>query len=63
MAAWALRIRKFAAPKTSLIVHLITCLAWLTALSVVALVPIDVYTTLAHRNTGPLPTLWNISYW
>lgn len=41
----------------------ITSLAWLTALSVVALVPIDVYSTLARRQTGPLETLWNISYW
>lgn len=56
-------IRKYAAPKVSPLVLVITSLAWLTALSVVALVPIDVYSTLAQRRTGPLEVFWNISYW
>ena len=42
---------------------LITCAAWLTSLSVVALVPIDVYTTLAGKEVGALGTLWSVSYW
>lgn len=40
-----------------------TTLAWLTALSVVALVPIDVYTTLSHQEAPAISTLWSISYW
>lgn len=47
----------------SILIIAVVSLAWLTALSVVALVPIDVYSTLARRQTGPLETLWNISYW
>lgn len=59
----ARRIRRFAAPKVSFLVLLITCAAWLTSLSVVALVPIDVYTTLASKEVGALGTLWSVSYW
>lgn len=52
-----------AAPKVTPVVLAVTFTGWLTALSVVALVPIDVYTSLAHADTGPLATLWSISYW
>lgn len=41
----------------------VTYAGWLTSLSVVALVPIDVYTSLAGKDTGALSTLWSISYW
>ena len=41
----------------------ITYIGALTALSVVALVPIDVYCALSHSDPGPLGTLWSISYW
>lgn len=52
-----------AAPKVTPVVLLTTFVGWLTALSVVALVPIDVYSSLAHDDPGPLATLWSISYW
>lgn len=56
-------LRKMAAPKVTPVVLAITYIGWLTALSVVALVPIDVYSALAHADTGPLDVLWSISYW
>ena len=59
----ARRLRKLTAPKVSPVVLAITYIGWLTSLSVVALVPIDVYIALAHQNQGPLATLWSISYW
>lgn len=38
--------------------------AWLTSLSVVSLVPVDVFTTLAgYGNTDAILLLWRISYW
>lgn len=52
-----------AAPKVTPVVLLTTFVGWLTALSVVALVPIDVYSSLAHDDPGPLAILWSISYW
>lgn len=63
-AAWPLcRLRKMAAPKVTPVVLMTTFVGWLTALSVVALVPIDVYSSLAHDDPGPLAVLWSISYW
>ena len=56
-------LRKLAAPKVTPVVLLVTYAGWLTSLSVVALVPIDVYTSLAGKDTGALSTLWSISYW
>ena len=57
------RLRKLAAPKVTPVVLVITYIGALTALSVVALVPIDVYCALSHSDPGPLGTLWSISYW
>ncbi|GAB4818944.1 hypothetical protein N2152v2_005990 [Parachlorella kessleri] len=59
----AFLLRRFAAPKVSIVSLVATGLAWLTALSVVALVPIDVYSTLAHKEAPAIKTLWSISYW
>lgn len=61
--AVAFLLRKLAAPKVTPVVLAVTYAGWLTSLSVVALVPIDVYTSLAGKDTGALSTLWSISYW
>ncbi|KAL4450039.1 hypothetical protein ABPG77_010708 [Micractinium sp. CCAP 211/92] len=61
--AVAYLLRKMAAPKVTPVVLMTTFVGWLTALSVVALVPIDVYSSLAHDDPGPLAVLWSISYW
>ena len=58
-------LHKFAAPKrVGFVVLTITWYGWLTTLSVVALVPVDVYTTLS--GTGDIDVillLWRLSYW
>ena len=51
------------APKVSPVVLAVTYVGWLTALSVVALVPLDVFSALAGDDPGPLGVLWSISYW
>lgn len=51
------------APKISLLSVMVTCVAWLTSLSVIALVPIDVYSTLADIAVPALDILWSVSYW
>lgn len=62
-ATVVLMLRKLAAPKVTPVVLGVTFVGWLTSLSVVALVPIDVYSSLAHRHPGSLNVLWSISYW
>jgi hypothetical protein len=57
------RMRRYAAPKVGVVTLLITGFAWLTSLSVIALVPIDVYTTLAHWDVPALKPLWKTSFW
>lgn len=57
------RLRRYAAPKVSPLSLVATAVAWLTALSVVALVPIDVYATLSGQETPAISTLWSVSYW
>lgn len=58
-------LHRFAAPKrVGLVVLLITWYGWLTTLSVVALVPVDVYTTLSgFGDVDTILVLWRLSYW
>jgi hypothetical protein len=41
----------------------ITSIAWLTSLSVIATVPLDIYSTMASVYLPALAILWSISYW
>eukprot|EP00889_Picochlorum_renovo_P004636 jgi/Picre1/31666/NNA_007017.t1 len=58
-------LHRYAAPKrVSFLVLLITWYGWLTSFSVVALVPLDVYTTLSGEgNVNVVLYLWRVSYW
>lgn len=60
-----LLLHRYAAPgRVSLAVLAVVWYAWLTSLSVVALVPVDVFTTMAgYGNTAAITLLWKISYW
>ena len=47
-------------------VRAIAVIAWVTSLSIVGLVPVDVLDSLQGTSgsiTGPLGILWSISYW
>ena len=60
------RLRFYAAPGVPLFVKAVAVIAWLTSLSIVALVPVDVLDSLQGTSgsiTGPLGILWSISYW
>lgn len=58
------RIRKFAAKNVEIIVLMATAYAWLTAMMVIALVPIDVWAAyIMSKNTQPITVMWNIAYW
>ncbi|KAL0026350.1 hypothetical protein WJX79_001807 [Trebouxia sp. C0005] len=59
-------LRFYAAPGVPLFVQAIAVIAWVTSLSIVALVPVDVLDSLLGTSgsiTGPLGILWSISYW
>lgn len=60
------RLRFYAAQGVPLFVRAIAVIAWVTSLSIVALVPVDVLDSLLGTSgsiTGPLDVLWSISYW
>ncbi len=40
-----------------------TGLAWITAMSIIALVPIDVWATMSQQDVPQIGTLWDLSYW
>ncbi|GAX78046.1 hypothetical protein CEUSTIGMA_g5488.t1 [Chlamydomonas eustigma] len=57
-------IRKFAAKSVELIVRVATAYGWLTAMMVIALVPIDVWAAYTlSKDTMPITVMWNIAYW
>ena len=65
------RIRRYASPTVSLVVRFVTAYAWLTSMCIVALVPIDVWSTLMNMQSAPdivcpitaIYVIWNIAYW
>lgn len=57
------RLRRFAAPKTHWFAKLLVMAGWITSISIVALVPIDVWATLKHTQNRSINTMWSISYW
>jgi hypothetical protein len=58
-----LLLRRYAGPNVPVVVKLATSYAWLTSLSIVVIVPIDVYTTLTKQQTPVMGVLWDICYW
>lgn len=56
-------LRRYAAPSVPYVVLLATAYAWLTSFSIVVLVPIDVWTTLAKRPNSAINVMWAICYW
>ncbi|KDD72520.1 hypothetical protein H632_c3238p0, partial [Helicosporidium sp. ATCC 50920] len=60
-------ISRYAAPKVSILTLGVTTVAWLMSLSVLALVPLDVWAALSGgasaRDEQVLGVLWTVSYW
>jgi hypothetical protein len=56
-------LRRFAGPTVPYVVQIATAYAWLVSFSVIALVPIDVWSTLAQAPQGGISILWRIAYW
>lgn len=57
------RLRRFCAASVSLPVKLVTAYAWLNCMAVVAIVPIDVYSTLNHTKPNELGYMWMVAFW
>lgn len=56
-------LHRYAAPSVPPHARAIVLAAWTTSASVVALVPVDVYTALRGDAPGALPGLWAAAYW
>lgn len=57
------RLRRFSAPNTHWFAKLLVMAGWITSISIVALVPIDVWSTLKHTQNKSINAMWSISYW
>ena len=57
------RLRRFASPTTPITASLITAVAWITSIGIVALVPIDVWSTLKATSRSSVAVMWEIAYW
>lgn len=57
------RLRRFCAASVTVPVKLVTAYAWLNCMAVVAIVPIDVYSTLEHKKTAALGYMWMVAFW
>lgn len=59
----SLRLRRFSAPKVHWFAKMLVLLGWITSISIVALVPIDVWATLKATQNHSINIMWSISYW
>ena len=57
------RLRRYCADTVVWSVRITTAFAWLTSMMVVAVVPLDVYSTLKHEKPAALGVMWNIAFW
>ncbi len=57
------RLRKYASPRVPLLVRLIAGVGWFTSISIIAIVPIDVWTTLNGGDNSSIFIMWKICYW
>lgn len=57
------RLRRYCAKSVSWEVQVATAFGWLTAMTIVAIVPLDTYATLNHRNTDAVAMMWSIVFW
>ena len=43
--------------------QLTTAVAWITSIGIVALVPIDVWSTLNKTSRESVAVMWSVAYW
>ncbi|PNW77818.1 hypothetical protein CHLRE_10g453100v5 [Chlamydomonas reinhardtii] len=56
-------LRRYCANSVTLTVKGATSYAWLTAMAVVAIVPLDVYSTLNSHKPSELGVMWDVAFW
>lgn len=57
------RLRAYAAPSVPVYVRGIAMVGWITSISVIAIVPIDVWATITAGDTSSIAVMWLICYW
>ncbi|MEW5297623.1 MAG: hypothetical protein WDW36_000821 [Sanguina aurantia] len=63
LASIVVLLRRYCAKSVSWEVQVATAFGWLTAMTIVAIVPLDTYATLNHRNTDAVAMMWSIVFW
>ncbi|GFR49399.1 hypothetical protein Agub_g11451 [Astrephomene gubernaculifera] len=58
-----LLLRRYCAKSVVFTVKVTTAYAWLTAMAVVAIVPLDVFSTLDNKKPVELGYMWNVAFW
>lgn len=58
-------IKRYAASNVEFVIKVATAYAWLTAMCVIVLVPVDVWSTYAGKDSmrGTISVFWNTAYW
>ena len=57
------RLRRYASPQVPFSARCLAVLGWLTSISVVALVPVDVWSTLNESSNPSITIMWKACYW
>eukprot|EP00850_Spirogloea_muscicola_P000577 SM000002S05657 [mRNA] locus=s2:1440309:1445495:+ [translate_table: standard] len=63
LAMVVLTLHHFASPRVSPHVRLIVAFTWFINLSIVVLVPVDVWKTMSGLKSGAISVMWGLSYW
>ncbi|GLC39990.1 hypothetical protein PLESTB_000120900 [Pleodorina starrii] len=58
-----LLLRRYCANSVVFSVKVTTAYAWLTAMAVVAIVPLDVFSTLDNKKPSELGYMWDVAFW
>jgi len=61
VVAWLLYL--FPLKNVPLSVRIAMAYAWLTSISIIAFIPVDVWATLNGNNVHPIYVMWEISFW
>ncbi|KAK9808359.1 hypothetical protein WJX73_005749 [Symbiochloris irregularis] len=62
-AAVIVLLRRYAAPTMPYLPRIVTAVAWVTSIGIVALVPIDIWSTMNKTSRKSVSVIWSTAYW
>ena len=57
------RLYRYPLKNVGLGVRVAVGIAWLTSISIIAFIPVDLWATLNKENVHPIYVMWEISFW